>query len=487
MSIGDFLKGVGGGLAKAGRVAGTVLEPIGKAVAEEESGELPEMQKEKRQQKQKAQDEVVARRAKFLENQLALDQQYGTLTPEKRTQLNQEYQSLGAPKKEPSIWQHLLKGGATYQQPSVKYSGDATPEGGTAAADEKLSGGKRGVHPVPGIHPFKGPDGQYYQPMYDGTGKIVNEIVENYTPPVGTEKALPGVHPFQAPDKKWYQPMADAQGNIINKEIENYTAPAPKPGQPKVGTVNGRPAWELLTATGWIDPQTQQPIPSFEPAPNYAQVAPSLRAVEVVNPNSPTETIYETIPEATRTRAQGKGSIDYRLQMPTGAERGRADLAMSAREQLKTMKSILTSRHDLFGPIAGRLTNFEQWVGSQDPDAQRFRSGARIAADHLAGVFGGRSEAALQGIYDVVGKNLTNPAAAIAGIDQMDKAAEIIQGRGTGPIPQTGASPVGDLIKPKTGAPKKKWSKSKYAAANPGKDVNVAAQQAQAQGKEVIP
>jgi hypothetical protein len=124
MAIADILRGIGGAV-------GTV----GKAVAEEESGELPEIQKEKRAQKQKAQDQQTANRREFLTNQLALDQKYGTLTPEQRTQLNQENQSLGAPKKEPSIWQHLLKGGATYQQPGVKYSGDATPEGGTAAAD----------------------------------------------------------------------------------------------------------------------------------------------------------------------------------------------------------------------------------------------------------------------------------------------------------------------------------------------------------------
>jgi hypothetical protein len=34
------------------------------------------------------------------------------------------------------------------------------------------------------------------------------------------------------------------------------------------------------------------------------------------------------------------------------------------------------------------------WLGSQDPDAQRFKAARTIAADHLAGVFGGRSETA---------------------------------------------------------------------------------------------
>jgi hypothetical protein len=80
---------------------------------------------------------------------------------------------------------------------------------------------------------------------------------------------------------------------------------------------------------------------------------------------------------------------------------------------------------------AGRATDFTVWLGSQDPDAQRFEAAARIAADHLAGVFGGRSEAALEAIHDVVGQNRTNPQAATAGLEQMNIAAGAIQGRGS--------------------------------------------------------
>jgi hypothetical protein len=116
---------------------------------------------------------------------------------------------------------------------------------------------------------------------------------------------------------------------------------------------------------------------------------------------------------------------------PTGLERQRADLATSAKDQMDSMEKILTDRKDLFGPASGRKTNFTQWVGSQDPDAQRFTAAARVAADHLAGVFGGRSEAALEGIYNVIGKNTTNPKAAVAALNQMMKAATIIQERGT--------------------------------------------------------
>ena len=130
---------------------------------------------------------------------------------------------------------------------------------------------------------------------------------------------------------------------------------------------------------------------------------------------------------------------------PTGQEIGRADLAASALEQMDTMKDILTNRSDLFGPAAGHITDFRKWIGTQDPDAQRFTAAARVAADHLAGVFGGRSQAALQHIYDVIGKNITNPNAAIAALDQMALAAAKIKERGTrhtvGGVPQNPEGP----------------------------------------------
>jgi len=116
---------------------------------------------------------------------------------------------------------------------------------------------------------------------------------------------------------------------------------------------------------------------------------------------------------------------------PTGAERGKADLANSAHEQLGKMKSIVQSRPDIFGPIEGRTTDFSVWVGSQDPDAQRFRAARTIAGDHLAGVFGGRSEAALSALDEAIGHFKDNPEAVLAGLDQLDKANDSFIKAGT--------------------------------------------------------
>lgn len=244
---------------------------------------------------------------------------------------------------------------------------------------------------------------------------------------------------------KYVRPVQGADGTIAYQPMpEGWKPPAPKAAPPRAGVSHGKPAFAILTDQGWVDPVTKKTLNDFQPAPNYAQVAGSLRPVPVVDPNDPSSVILESAPEAIRKHAKSPQSIDYKLQMPTGQERGRAQLANSALEQLDDMKGILSSRSDLFGPVAGRKTDFTVWVGSQDPDAQRFRAAAQIAADHLAGVFGGRSQAALKAIYDVVGKNTTNPAAAIAGLEQMGKAAGNIKQSGGGPAPKNGGAKEGD-------------------------------------------
>lgn len=140
---------------------------------------------------------------------------------------------------------------------------------------------------------------------------------------------------------------------------------------------------------------------------------------------------------------------------PTGTERNKADLASSAHEQLQDIKSIVAKRPDIFGPLAGRKTDFTVWVGSQDPDAQRFRAARTIAGDHLAGVFGGRSEAALQALDSAIGQFKDNPDALQSGLDQLDKANNRFVAKGT---PKTAGSDAAKQPAGGTGEKVKTWN-----------------------------
>lgn len=270
----------------------------------------------------------------------------------------------------------------------------------------------------------------------------------------------------------------DANGNVLpyeawvaSQSTAGHVAGAP----PKVMKYDNNSGTVADPATGRVYSPTDLDLPLeaasiFKAADNQAfkkqqrslqQIAARGnayllgRAVQVADPTHPGSVIYMRALDAIKQGVPTPSSIWYKLEMPTGQERARADLAISAREQLNTMDQIVTHRPDLFGPEAGRKTDFTKWIGSQDPDAQRFAAAARIAADHLAGVFGGRSKDALEGIYNAMAQNKTNPAAMIAAMEQMNVAAAAIQGRGQGaaaPAPGAGAGAAGPVA-PKTTEP----------------------------------
>jgi hypothetical protein len=115
---------------------------------------------------------------------------------------------------------------------------------------------------------------------------------------------------------------------------------------------------------------------------------------------------------------------------PTGTQRAKGNMAESADQQINDMKGIIAKRSDIFGPAAGRTTDFTVWLGSQDPDAQRFRAARTIAGDHLAGTFGGRSEAALNALDSAIGHFKDNPKAVAAGLDQLQEANHLFLNAG---------------------------------------------------------
>ena len=138
-----------------------------------------------------------------------------------------------------------------------------------------------------------------------------------------------------------------------------------------------------------------------------------------------TDTQGNALPGAMITDdGQPVGSSFSQNVRPTGTERNKADMAGSAKEQLNDIKAIVAKRPDIFGPVAGRTTDFQVWLGSQDPDAQAFRTARTIAGDHLAGTFGGRSEAALDALDKAIGQFKDNPAAMQRGLDQLVHANE---------------------------------------------------------------
>ena len=281
-----------------------------------------------------------------------------------------------------------------------------TPEIAQAAADQ-IYGLKIGsFKPYPGEagKPYKGTDGMWYVKGTGPDGQPVDQpLGPNYQPPPSSSGLTPELR----------QAQLKLQQSKLELEEAKFRA-AQDPKNP-VNQLKLRQAQNsfLRDQAYWMRAQ--------------ASVTGTLNGQPLPGANLDAE--------GRPVGAMFQGNVK-----PTSTEIGRADLATSALDQMDTMGEILLSRPDLFGPVSGRTTDVTKWIGSQDPDAQRFQAAARVAADHLAGVFGGRSKEALEGIYKIIGQNKTNPEAAIAALDQMAKAATIIKKRGTrkvvGGVPQ---------------------------------------------------
>lgn len=140
MSVADFLEKAGQDVAKGAKVAGSIALPIAERTAQVVSGEAPQIDEEKRQQQYKLEDQQIETKAKELENQMALGEKYGTLTPQQQQQyVDQISQLYSHPRHAGTLMEKLRQAvhpNGAVSTPGLSSLKDATPAGGTAAADE---------------------------------------------------------------------------------------------------------------------------------------------------------------------------------------------------------------------------------------------------------------------------------------------------------------------------------------------------------------
>ena len=469
MSIGDILSSVGSGLATAGRVAGAVAGPVIQSLAEEESGQAPEIQAERRRQKMALQQQSVANDVNDLQNQLAMGIKYGTLNEDQqgayKKAIAQKYMDAISQAAAPggNLTERLhaaVHGGGAPYQPYTAPLASATPEGGTQKRDVDLAveaaNAKKGVRPVPGVRPFLNTDdGEYYQPMYDAHGGVTNERVDNYKPP-SPKKALAGVPPFQGPDKKWYRAMTDNTGAVTNEEIPNYTPPPPKSS----GTVSAQYAAlfakDLLARSGKGPQLTSEEeaqkqglaqamtIAGVSRANAMAAATARYNLVQVQDPHTGADV---WVPKMNVIAASQGGA-------PAMTSKGsqKAMLAASALQQINTIKDLIDAHPDLVGPVSGRINAIQQMGGVQSPDFARFTAAATYLAEHGSGVFGSRAVGTVHDLEKAITDPSFNADAMKASLDQAEITNQsFLNPQGAQVMSPTGAKSVGDIL-PKTGA-----------------------------------
>ena len=228
--------------------------------------------------------------------------------------------------------------------------------------------------------------------------------------PDGTVRPLK--YEEMSPEQQSITDLRQSQQDLVNANAELKRS----------GNDPNSPAYKLA----------QQKLAIAKQGHDAAQTRANAMMMNAVGGNEGTDLQGNALPGA-MLDANGKpvGSHFSANVRPTGQERNKADMAASADSQISDMQKIVQQRPDIFGPAAGRKTNFDVWIGSQDPDAQRFRAARTIAGDHLAGTFGGRSEAALNALDNAIGQFKDNPAAVQAGLEQLKQANRLFLQRGT--------------------------------------------------------
>jgi hypothetical protein len=205
------------------------------------------------------------------------------------------------------------------------------------------------------------------------------------------------------------------------EELDGATS-VPKPApvhaeSPKVGTSKGKNEYGVLTKEGWKNTRTGEIMPDFAPLPNYAQVAPTMRAVVTVDPNNPNGAVYDSVQHAIKTHEKSPQSNEYKAGAATAHDKTTQAFAQSGLDRLKEMRSIVNAHPEVFGPAAGRTMKASVWLGSQSPEAQKFQNDAQFLAEHSTAVFGGRAASTVEAMKNIMANPNTNPEALLAGFD----------------------------------------------------------------------
>jgi hypothetical protein len=236
--------------------------------------------------------------------------------------------------------------------------------------------------------------------------------------------------PFKGNDGLYYVKGKNADGTSVDIPMgPNYTPPAPKaPTSPTSQYAN------LLTKQILANRKQGPPLTNEEaaqlPALQQALDGPSIARMKAMAEynaanrlfmaTDPSTNMEIAVPISAGVAAfdQGTPFLAGAVSSPTGTEKSRQDFSNSGILQVNTMRNIIGRNSGMFGPGAGRLQNFVNWVGSNSPDAQRFRTAALILADHSAGLFGGRSVKTVDELKDTITAMKLTPEALLAGLDQ---------------------------------------------------------------------
>lgn len=156
----------------------------------------------------------------------------------------------------------------------------------------------------------------------------------------------------------------------------------------------------------------------------------------------------DAVPEGTTSLSGKPAIVKADGTAPTVADRNRASLAHVANDNLDQVQDVVTRRPDLFGPAAGRLSNVDQMIGSNDPDLIALGNAVHNFAMANAGIHGSRSFENVRAAETALLNNLkSGPKGVQGGIDENRQNLQAIIDRVEGKKKNTTPPPPGSKVR----------------------------------------
>jgi len=238
------------------------------------------------------------------------------------------------------------------------------------------------------------------------------QAYQNY---LANAQSLPNSNPLKAESVAAMQKAV----NMLNQPWK--FAP---PLKAVAGTVNGQPAFGILTQQGWVDPDSHQPIPGFQPPKNYAQVA-----TDVANLRNETQTKEVLRPDGVHIMAYDPATKNFTRDQGlagTGAQGNRASAASSSKRMGDTLIQHIYANSAKLGTLGAWVQKYGLNTPVADPDLAQLQGELSSFAALQPVQHGFRSTDALHTFETIIGGLQKNPAAMIRTIRALNETAAAI-------------------------------------------------------------
>jgi len=228
-----------------------------------------------------------------------------------------------------------------------------------------------------------------------------------------------------------------------------WTPPPPKPSTSPAGIYTNLLAKKIMADNKQGPPLTPQESASLQSSKSAMTLPGIARAEAWARASAANNLIVSTDPntgmDVLVSRAQGVAATNAGQPMtagvvgaPTGNDKQTQMFAVSSLHRLKEMRQIVKSHPEIFGPVGGRTTKANVWLGSQSPDAQKFLQDSQFLAEHSTAVFGGRAASTVDALKQIQSNPTANPDALLAGFDSDESTLnDFTNAGGRLPAPRT--------------------------------------------------